>query len=312
MSACVDLAESSTKPFLPQQTSAEEFRPKLWCKKLFDDGTELSPIICPQDVSDATVVRSVEEPQRILPGINVNVQGQLTLLRTLGKTWSDISEKLGWTANAETARPGRRFFYENQSYSYFDAVSLACLLNHLRPLHILAFVDQFQYACFLDILEFLELRDTHCVFVEPDPDRLINFAPLPNQHKIICSNLKILPWSYFETLQSNDILFVDTTHVAKAGSDVCRLFGQLLPRLAPNVWAHIHDVFWPFEYPDGWLTEGRSWNELYVLRAWLQFNNAVDIRLFLNYLWHFYQKDCEALFPESQKNSGGSLWIMKK
>lgn len=293
----------------------DDWRPQLWCNKLFDDGTEMSPIICPQDAADAQIVRNAEAGQRILPGINLNVQGQISLLKQLGTIWSDCEEKLRWTATQEESEQGRRFFYDNGSYSWFDAMSLAALLVHLKPARILAFVDQYQYACFLDIIELLGLGETTtCLFVEPDPNRLQNYAPLPegSRHKIVCSNLKILAWTHFEQLQSNDILFVDTTHVAKAGSDVCRLFGQILPRLAPNVWAHIHDVFWPFEYPDGWLQEGRSWNELYVLRAWLQFNNSVEIRLFLNYLWHFSQKECEANFPDSVKNAGGAIWIMKK
>jgi len=295
----------------PAWIAEEEFKPKLWVKKLFDDGTELSPIICPKDVSDAELIRKGEQHLRILPGININMQGQLAMLDQLGAMWAEIGACLPWPKQERDSE--LRFYYENPSYSYFDAMSLAAMLQRLKPKRILAFVDEFQYACFMDILERLQLGAV-CKFIEPDPHRLENYAPLPEDspHVIICSTLKTLERQHFDQLEAGDVLFVDTTHVAKAGSDVCRLFGQVLPSLAPYVWVQIHDVFWPFEYPEGWLREGRSWNELYVLRAWLQFNGAVEIKLLLNYLWLFYESDCVRNFPDSKLNPGGALWIMRK
>ncbi len=292
-------------------------QPKLWVKKLFDDGIELSPIICPKDVSDAHAVRAAEENQRILPGININVQVQTALLDSLGKLWkTSVEKQLDWPESEQdlAEQTGYLYHYQNGSYSYFDAMTLACLLVKLKPKRVLAFVDQYQYACFRDIIEHCSLNNTTCLFIEPDPDRLSRYAPLPedSRHKILCGSLKSLPQTHFDQLECGDMLFVDTTHVAKAGSDVCRLFNQILPRLESNVWIHIHDVFWPFEYPHEWLQEGRSWNELYVLRAWLQFNHIFEIKLFLNYLWRFFEKDCKLLFPNSVKNVGGALWLMKK
>lgn len=294
-----------------EDISFEPIKPKLWVRKLFDDGTELSPIICPKDVSDSEIMRQAEEPLRQLPGINMNVANQLKLLNGLGKIWTKEEQYLNWPAEKNASC---KFHYNNGSYSYFDAMTLAALLKQLRPKKILAFVDEFQYACFLDIIEALQLSETVCTFIEPDPNRLDNYAPLPadSRHTIICSTLKILEADYFTELEAGDVLFVDTTHVAKAGSDVCRFYNRVLPSLAPMVWIHIHDVFWPFEYPNGWLVEGRSWNELYVLRAFLQFNISFDIKLFLNYLWHFYEEDCIRTFPDSVQNPGGAIWLQRK
>ena len=289
----------------------EPFRPKIWVRKLFDDGTELSPIICPRDVSDSEIARQAEVHLRQLPGINLNVFHQLKLLKELGKIWSHEEQCLSWP---DEKSDSCKYHYQNGSYSYFDAMSLAALLKKLQPKKILAFVDELQYACFMDIIELLHLDQTVCTFIEPDPNRLEGYAPLPadSRHTIVCSTLKILDADYFAQLEAGDVLFVDTTHVAKAGSDVCRLFNRILPSLAPLVWIHIHDVFWPFEYPNGWLVEGRSWNELYILRAFLQFNNAFDIKFFLNYLWHFYETECVQSFPDSAQNPGGALWLQRK
>ena len=55
--------------------------------------------------------------------------------------------------------------------------------------------------------------------------------------------------SEFEALGRDDILFVDTTHTVKTGGDVNRIVLELLPRLAPGVLVHFHDIFLPYEYP---------------------------------------------------------------
>ena len=64
----------------------------------------------------------------------------------------------------------------------------------------------------------------------------------------------------FSDLEENDIVFVDSTHVAKTGSDVEWIFRELVPDLPRGVLLHFHDVFYPFEYPHAWVFEGRGWN----------------------------------------------------
>ncbi len=66
----------------------------------------------------------------------------------------------------------------------------------------------------------------------------------------------------FERLEKNDILFIDSSHVSKTGSDVNHYLFQSVPRLRSGVLLHIHDILFPFEYPKDWvLNEKRSWNE---------------------------------------------------
>ena len=84
----------------------------------------------------------------------------------------------------------------------------------------------------------------------------------------------------FEELGRGDILFIDSTHVSKLGSDVNYLFFEILPRLRSGVRVHIHDVFFPFEYPPKWIAKGIAWNENYLLRGFLQYNDKFRIVLF--------------------------------
>ncbi len=114
--------------------------------------------------------------------------------------------------------------------------------------------------------------------------------------------------SDFDRLRSRDILFIDSSHVVKAGSDALWLFLHILPRLAPGVVVHVHDVFWPFEYPAGWLREHRDWTEAYLLHAFLVGNAGWEILLFTSWLWQ-----CKPdLVPRHLADEHpGSFWMRK-
>jgi len=116
----------------------------------------------------------------------------------------------------------------------------------------------------------------------------------------------------FDALSSNDILFIDSTHVSKTGSDVNRILFDILPRLSRGVFIHFHDVFYPFEYPKEWVYEGRAWNEDYILRAFLEYNDAFEIVLFGTWLAKFERDLLREMMPMTLENPGGSLWLRKR
>ncbi len=115
----------------------------------------------------------------------------------------------------------------------------------------------------------------------------------------------------FSALQAGDVLFIDSTHVLKTGSDVAWLYGDLLPALNEGVYVHIHDMFYPFEYPREWVLEGRAWSEVYVVRAFLAFNTDFEIVLFNDWLGTFHRDRIAAELPLMLANSGGALWLKR-
>ena len=84
-----------------------------------------------------------------------------------------------------------------------------------------------------------------------------------------------------------------------------------LPAFVPGVAVHAHDIFWPFEYPSTWLTEGRAWNEVYALRAFLQDNRCFSILLFMNCLVQCDQGWFERHSPTVLRNTGGRIWLRR-
>lgn len=129
--------------------------------------------------------------------------------------------------------------------------------------------------------------------------------------RVIPARLQDVDLAEFDALEANDILFIDSTHVSKVGSDVNRIVFEVLPRLKPGVHVHFHDIFYPFEYPAQWVFEGRAWNENYLLKAFLQFNTGFSIVLMNTFMEYFHAEFFHQHLPLCMKNTGGSIWIRK-
>jgi len=115
-----------------------------------------------------------------------------------------------------------------------------------------------------------------------------------------------------KTSEANDVLFIDSSHVGKAGSDVNCLLFDILPSLRSGVHVHFHDVLHPFEYPLDWFEAGRAFNEAYLVRAFLSFNEAFRIVLFNTFLEHFHECRFAERMPLCLRNTGGSLWVARR
>jgi hypothetical protein len=120
-----------------------------------------------------------------------------------------------------------------------------------------------------------------------------------------------VPLALFDRLGEGDVLFLDLTHVVRPGSDVNHVILEVLPRLRPGVWVHVHDIFFPFEYPPAWVEEGRAWQETYLLRAFLAFNQAFEIRWFQTFLWARHRAVLERCVPWTARNTGGNIWLQR-
>jgi hypothetical protein len=118
---------------------------------------------------------------------------------------------------------------------------------------------------------------------------------------------------FFCQLGPHDILFIDSTHVVKIGSDVQYLFLEVLPRLRPGVLIHVHDVFFPHEYPKQWIY-GKNffWNEQYVLQAFLIGNTMFQVIFCNGYMGKLYGEAVREIFPHHGPGmGGGSFWMVR-
>ena len=245
------------------------------------------------------------------PDIDLAVDAQLAWLKTLGPLTGDL-------AFAQDPLGGTRYYSENDSFSLGDATLLASLMRHLRPTRIVEAGAGFSTAVMLDVSEQFLGNSVQIDSIEPDPARLRSLLRGDERLALHEARVQDAEFGLFEKLGANDILFIDSSHVLKLGSDVAFLLFRVLPRLKPGVFVHIHDIAWPFEYPVDWYRLGRAWNEAYAVRAFLAFNTRFRIVLFADYLMRAHREAVRSHMPLALRqrrgvpeygNSACSLWL---
>jgi Methyltransferase domain len=262
-----------------------------------------SPILSLDERARATKARPIPHD---IPGIDLREQAQLAFLKELLPYYKTLS----FTADPN---PASRYHYDNMFYSYSDAVHYALMLQRLGPRRVIEVGCGYSSALALDVVEnSSEPWPVAFTFIEPFPEVLRHLArPGDLEGRLVECALQEVDVSTFSALEAGDFLFIDSTHVAKASSDVNYMIFEILPRLAVGVYIHMHDVFYPFEYPDEWIREGRSWNEAYVLRAFLQYNQDFEIVMFNTFMEEFHEDWYRANMPLCLKDPGGSIWLRR-
>ena len=247
------------------------------------------------------------KPLRSIGGIDMRVESQLELIESLAPYYRQLPIE-------DFANRKRLYYYPNGSYPIGDGSILMTLIGHLKPKRLIE-LGCGNSSCAVREANTIFLNDNlNITSVEPYPELFLSLIPESKRGKteFIPKTLQDLDLEVFDTLKAGDILFIDTTHVSKAGSDVNRIFFEILPRLKPGISIHVHDVFYPFEYPEKWLLEGRCWNEQYLLQAFLQFNKEFEILLWPQYLIHHQLEKLEAALPMVARGGGCSMWLHKK
>jgi hypothetical protein len=246
-------------------------------------------------------------PPARLPGIELDEAGQLELLQSLGAYQAEAP----WT---DGPRPPLRFFYDNPNFRHGEAVVLYGMIRHLRPARIVEIGSGHSSCVVLDTNERFFGGSIECTFVEPYPELLRSLVREDDLERatLVEAPLQGLGDDLFRSLRADDILLVDSTHVAKVGSDVNRIVFEVLPLLASGVHVHFHDVYYPFEYPRSWVLEGRAWNEAYLLRAFLLYNDAFEVALFNSFLGQLHGEALAAALPLAAPNPGSSLWLRRR
>ena len=155
--------------------------------------------------------------------------------------------------------------------------------------------------------------------IEPYPFEALSALP---GFELVQGFVQDVPLERFEALEAGDVFFIDSSHALKIDSDVAYLFLEVLPRIKPGVFVHIHDVPFPYNTPfpaDTWLFGERwpvYWNEAMVVQMFLAFNSAFEILLSTPLLRHhdeFYLTNRFADYvPLTQDaNPPSSLWLRR-
>jgi hypothetical protein len=239
-----------------------------------------------------------------LPGVNVDAQRALQFLA------AELGDGLReFAARPQPAAVGPGVYSTpNGSFDAADAATTWAMIRRYRPQRVLELGSGFSTLLIRDALAANGNGAAHTV-VDPFPraDELGDERGFDVQR---VSAAQVAP-SMFEELRAGDVLFVDTTHTVKVGGEVNHIVLDGLPRLAPGVLVHVHDIFLPFEYPRR-LVEGLGyhWAEQYLLQAFLAGNDSFEVLLPMHLLAREHTSDLERLLGVADEDAS-SFWLLR-
>lgn len=274
--------------------------------KAYPDGHFYSPIVDPESVARRADRLWPKDPE--VQGIDFDREGHRRLLK---EAFARYLPEFDYPERAADGPDGTGFYVRNSQFSWLDCRALYALVRHWKPRRIVEVGSGYSTLLIADVNRRHFGGAIEFSAIEPFPKEFLR-AGVPGITRLIEAEVQDMPMDVFLALRAGDILFIDSSHIAKAGSDVNHLYFEILPRLAPGVRIHVHDVFLPHEYPKEWvLTEGRHWNEQYVLRALLMFSKGFRVLFGSSYAHHALPEELrEALAsPDGRIFDGGSLWI---
>jgi predicted O-methyltransferase YrrM len=246
---------------------------------------------------------------RDLKGVDLNVDEQLKILSDFNYNEELLKFPLHKNNNIE-------YYYDNDSYGSGDAEYLYNIVRYFKPNRIIEIGSGFSTLMVRNAITQNKTDNSnytcHHFCIEPYEQPWLEKTEV----ELIREKVECIEKSFFQKLESNDILFIDSSHIIRPQGDVLFEYLELLPALKSGVIIHVHDIFTPKDYPNEWIYDKHLlWNEQYLLEAFLTFNSGFRIIGALNYLTHNYRQDFAdkcPVFAKQQCREPGAFWMIKK
>lgn len=239
-----------------------------------------------------------------MPGVELNLPEQVQLLKSLEIYKNEFCEL---PEHDDLVRAGIGL-----GFGDVEAHILYAMVRLFRPAKILE-VGSGVSTYYSDLALKKNGPGSICC-VEPYPMKQFEAYAACQQISLLRTVAQSLDWSVFESLGKNDILFIDSSHILKLGSDVWFLYLEALPRLRPGVLVHVHDICFPFPCPEPneWIMRRHQfWNESALLQAMLCGNSHLHIILCSSFLAFSHPSELSRVFPiyDPRKSAPASIWL---
>ena len=258
-----------------------------------------SPVPERADLDDAFWQRESE-----LVGLDMNDEYALDLLHSVLPQY--LAEFRNSFPIYRSSSHQTQFHLMNGSFMVIDAHVYYVFIRHFKPKHIIEIgagnSTLLAAAASVRNREETGLAPT-LTAIEPFPSAALKRG-LSGLSRLIESKVQNVGLELFASLQSGDILFIDSSHVLRSGGDVQLEYCEILPRLAPGVLVHIHDISLPKSYPRVYFENRLYFNEQYLLQAFMCFNSRFEVIWPGNYMMLKYAERVCGVFPE--------YWEMRK
>jgi hypothetical protein len=242
------------------------------------------------DINKLSKTREFWAKKSEMPGVETNVSEQGVNLQ---KVCLPFQKEYAGNINY-------RFAVENTfgpGFGFIEAQALHGIIRYFKPQRIFEVGSGVSSYCALKALEYNKVETGKMgsiTCVEPFPSDSLRKLGV----KIVEEEVQKVPYNKFLELEKNDVLFIDSSHTVKTGSDVNYLILEVLPRLKSGVIVHFHDIYFPYDYQRNILSSFFQWSETSLLRAYLINNKKIKILFCLSMLHYDNKEVLKQVFPE--------------
>ena len=217
------------------------------------------------------------------PRCDLRLERQLELAR-------EFAEQYGAECRFDSCPVENSYHYGNGHFGSCDAEVTYCMVRHWKPQHIIEIGSGYSSRIMVAALQANQEKDGavgRLISVDPHPEH-VGRDVLGDLVTLITKPVQHVEAGLCALLQAGDILFIDSSHVVGVGSDVTRVYLQILPSLPPGVLVHVHDIFFPYDYPRNAVLRNMWFrSEQYLLQAFLSFNTEFEV------IWSASAIQCE-------------------
>jgi len=252
--------------------------------------------------SPIPTVKDLSENDFGIKDANIDWQEQLQI--------NILNQITQYSAEFEKLVQENIFDMHNGAFETHDAPVYYSMIRHFNPSTVLEVGAG--HSTKLASIAASKNKTTKVIAVDPHLSGTLK-KEIPKSVELIEKPIQTFDVSFFDKLKNNDILFIDSSHVSKIGSDVNFLFLDVLPKLNPGVLIHVHDIFLPRQYPKEWIRNDhqRFWNEQYLLNAFLISNKEFEVLLANSYMGLKHPDLLQKMYNTNLPAGGGSFWMRR-
>ena len=258
--------------------------------------------------SISEVLSSYEYTESNPPYLNCGIFDQQKLR-------AELSELVAYSADFAPAETGddetcTSYFWKNSQFGYSDAMSYYAYIRRIRPQTVLEIGSGFSSLIALEALRKNASGKLSCI--EPFPRPFITSLSNEGELHLEKSRAQDVTAEMLNSLlDDGDLLFIDSTHTVKTGSDCLHIYLRLIPQITKKIFVHIHDIFLPFGVPQRWLLDHHIyWTEQYLLLALLIDNPRTKLLFGSAYHKHFNSELLGQLMHGRADSGGSSFWFV--
>jgi hypothetical protein len=194
----------------------------------------------------------------------------------------------------------------SRTFGYIEAQVLHAVVRHYKPARLIEIGGGVPTYCTYQAMS-MNRRGTsfdgHLTCIEPYPIDMIKNLDDSDNVELIARPIQEVPLDYFTRLRANDIVFIDSNHVVRSGSEVNYIVLEILPIIPKGVLVHFHDIYLPYDYDRDVLKNFIHPNETALVAAFLACNTRYKILFALSMLHYERRQEMQSVLPEYNPES---------